>query len=753
MSSRAPLSAGWELFPDFALSPPQGASPLLGTAILQSQYGGLLRLVVEIGFGAIISNPEGGWPWTDVTRDVLQDEGKMISWTIGQQDEMSAAAPASCTFDLDNRQNLYSANNPLSPNWPNVVRNTPIRVRMSQDGGNTWFVKFQGYANGFTPAWDATGTRAFVTVSASGVFRRLNQGTTPLHSTLYRDILASGPVAYWPCEDAANSTQCASAISGGTPMTASNVTFAANTVVPGSGPQPTLGSTSTFYAPINGTFTGQWQVFWNFYMPAAPGVDTFIMQIATPGGAIATWQVQISAAGNSFWIFGYSASGTQVIAQLLSDSLLLGQWNNWYLTAQQSGGNINWGVWHVPLVTPQGAFYGGTSGTTAGTISYPVSALIPASSGLNGCAFGHLAARNTYDTLPFSHLSGNGYEFETPGARMTRLCSQYGMPFSIVGTYSTTESMGSQTVNTFISLLREAELADAGFLYDGLSSGLQYQGISQRLDQAVALTLDATSSAFMAPFEALDDDFRTRNSILVTRKNGSSASAEDDTGPLGVNNVGKYDTSITVNHADDSELYNRASWELHSGTLAGFRYPAIELDLAARPAIGKAWLNRADGGTGPVVPGSHIQVTNVSSWISQHPPGPVDLCVIGWTEQINQVQWKVRLNCMPNNVYNTLKIGDSSVGRLDTAGGTTLSADAASGATTLTVATTDDKLWTTTATFPSDFPMSVYIDGIQVTVTGISGTSSPQTFTVTGVTKTLKTGKAVKLWNPGVISL
>ena len=72
---------------------------------------------------------------------------------------------------------------------------------------------------------------------------------------------------------------------------------------------------------------------------------------------------------------------------------------------------------------------------------------------------------------------------------------------------------------------------------------------------------------------------------------------------------------------------------------------------------------------------------------------------------------------------------------------------ASAGATSLSVATASGPLWTTTA---DDCPLYIEVGGIRVTVTAISGASSPQTFTVTGstVTKALASGLEVALWRP-----
>jgi hypothetical protein len=80
----------------------------------------------------------------------------------------------------------------------------------------------------------------------------------------------------------------------------------------------------------------------------------------------------------------------------------------------------------------------------------------------------------------------------------------------------------------------------------------------------------------------------------------------------------------------------------------------------------------------------------------------------------------------------------------------------ASGATSMQVDTTNaaSPLWTTSA---GDFPFDVVVSGERMTVTNITGASSPQTFTITrsvnGVVKAQSAGADVRLFFPPIASL
>jgi len=84
--------------------------------------------------------------------------------------------------------------------------------------------------------------------------------------------------------------------------------------------------------------------------------------------------------------------------------------------------------------------------------------------------------------------------------------------------------------------------------------------------------------------------------------------------------------------------------------------------------------------------------------------------------------------------------------------GSTLAAGATATATTLSVATPSGPLWS-----DLDGPFDLYIAGERVTVTGITGASSPQTFTVVrsvnGVVKAQTSGAEVRLFKPAIYAL
>jgi hypothetical protein len=160
------------------------------------------RIVVEIAWGAQLAADPASWAWTDITTDVYQDPG--ISFTYGRANEASTTQPAKGTMTLDNSQARYSLGG-ISPNWPNVIPNVPVRIRIDPIGTG-FVVAFQGNATGFKPGWDRGGKIATVALTVAGTMRRLIQGSAgPVSSAkrYYTGPVAFKPIVYYPLDEGA----------------------------------------------------------------------------------------------------------------------------------------------------------------------------------------------------------------------------------------------------------------------------------------------------------------------------------------------------------------------------------------------------------------------------------------------------------------------------------------------------------------------------------------------------------------------
>jgi D-alanyl-D-alanine carboxypeptidase len=153
--------------------------------------------------------------------------------------------------------------------------------------------------------------------------------------------------------------------------------------------------------------------------------------------------------------------------------------------------------------------------------------------------------------------------------------------------------------------------------------------------------------------------------------------------------------------------------------------------------------------------GSRVQITNLPTQVIAD---TVDVFVEGITQTVTPLTWTATMMTTPASPFNIFTLADASLGRLDS-DTSTLATAIGTADTSLSVAVAVDDfgatvLWTTDAT---ECPFDIDLDGERVTVTAISGGSSPQTFTVTrsvnGVSKTHTAGTAVTVWHPGVLAL
>ncbi|MFD7964098.1 hypothetical protein ACFV5J_25175 [Streptomyces zaomyceticus] len=84
------------------------------------------RVTVQFGFGYAPTEPDIAW--TDLTGRVKLGGGGEISITRGASDELSETQTGTLTLELANEDGAVTPGNAGSPYYPNVRRNTPIRV-------------------------------------------------------------------------------------------------------------------------------------------------------------------------------------------------------------------------------------------------------------------------------------------------------------------------------------------------------------------------------------------------------------------------------------------------------------------------------------------------------------------------------------------------------------------------------------------------------------------------------------------------
>jgi hypothetical protein len=362
-----------------------------------------------------------------------------------------------------------------------------------------------------------------------------------------------------------------------------------------------------------------------------------------------------------------------------------------------------------------------------------------------------LWADNTLSNIPSAtdyYSAAFAYAGETATDRITRVATDGGISVAVVTGAEAATAMGTQFTESRLEQIRDAETTDMGILYeDRVTGALTYRSCSSIYNSTPVFTLDYSSGHVSPPLEPVDDDQTTRNDVTATRREGGSARYTVDTGPLSTqdppNGAGRYDTDITVNVQTDGMLQGVAAWVANIGTLDKARWPSVTVNLSS-PNLSSTLKDQ-------------IKSAGVGDWFTiknmrnAFVYDDVPLIIVGYSETIDPFAHLWTANCMPADPY-TVGVWSTSASsgtfRWDT-GGSSLSSSATSTATSLSVATaTGNALWTTDS---NAFPLDVNIAGERVTVSNITGASSPQTFTVTrsvnGVVKAQSSGADVRLWD------
>jgi hypothetical protein len=346
-------------------------------------------------------------------------------------------------------------------------------------------------------------------------------------------------------------------------------------------------------------------------------------------------------------------------------------------------------------------------------------------------------------------LAASQYNNETAGRRIERLCSENDIVFSYDGDLDDTMPLGRQNEDNLLSAFHAAAEADGGMLIEPRNHlGLHYITKSALYNRAVDATLDYTSGVFSQVPIPVDDDAYTRNDVTVNGGSGGSARAIQETGPLSIEDppdgVGRYDTSVQVNVGHESLLSNQASWRLSLGTIDEPRFPSVPIGMHHPSVSDDAALKASILG---IDTGSRIQITNIPTWVSFN---TLDLLALAVNERFNGFLWYLELVCAPFFPYlvGEYEAAEGETYRYDTAGSSLASSFESGVDTSMSVDIDILPLWTTDG---DEVPFDIECGGVRLTVTAISGASSPQTFTITqtpvnGVEKVIPAGTAVSLW-------
>lgn len=744
------------------------------TCNIAFQTGGTVFVeldIVQAGVGAELAAPvnKGAYLANDafsIRFQALGSELKVKLWAAG------TAEPAA--WDIEVTNTVFPDPGGISVRTDRLLGNTNVNPVLSYDDLQVLYshaptIRFSGEVSSWPTSWDLAGVDVRVPIEASGILRRLNQGSAPVQSAMFRGIVKdpaiAQPVAYWPLEDERSADSLASGI-GHEPMTV-HLKTTSGVVQPGVkfGDYDDLDSSlplltneqAKLFGPArthaNNGFLKVFCVFWPPLNDSSWNPTSIVFALNCVGGSALRWSLVGQGPGD-IW-FSLRALGAEDVS-LLSTSLRdLGVRNGGLpqileVKLNQVGADINW--------TMRGHRLDGTVTTETGTlVGQTLGTVVSVESGNNtagttntwlNTAFGHLTVFNSDVAIDLVDLL-QAHAGEVAAGRVSRLCDEEGIPFQLQGSAADTTAIGPQRPGGVLDLMQECADADLGLLGETRDvPGLRYRTRTSLYNQAAALTLDYAAGDVAADLEPVEDDQSTRNDITVARVDGSQFQVEDTTGALSTaqppDGVGRYDSSVTLNLERDAQLPDQAAWRLRLGTVDEARYPSIGVDLTAVPSL------VADATA--VHAGDRVQVSNPPAWL---PPETIDQIVQGGTEQLTPHRHTITFNASPASPWTVGVVGDDVLGRADTEDSSTTASFVSGTGTSMTVATNRGPIWTTAA---GQFPFDITVSGVVLTVTAISGAASPQTFTVTqtpvnSVTKTIPAGSAVSLAHPAYVAL
>lgn len=642
-------------------------------------------------------------------------------------------------------------------------------------GATAWNPRFHGFCMDFTTTADLSGNDVRCTVEAGAVLRQRGQGTQAPHSAIFRYLSNSDSVAYWPLEGG-SLTQALASPTPGVPLALippgtgtieygqDSTSFTASDALPVLTSTYVQGYTPPYVGGLGGGAYGS-----SFIQAAPTALNQGLLWALFAGGTIGTICITYTSA-TSWTCQVFNTSGVKIAdSGAIGGTVMVGVPRTWFVTWNPNPANpatqtdFSFGFLDGVTAAAPGFSFIGVPGTISTCSRISVGQETTNTSFFDkGITVGHMAvarsasgaASGTYgptSTYPraVSLVSILGWRAESAQTRFLRICQEESIPLSepifVAFNPSTANQrilLSDQLVDNALGILAVTQATDLGEMAESrCSTGLMYRTGASLTGQAVAAQIDYAGRMIAGSLQPTDDDQLTRNDITITQQGGSSVETYLAAGKLSIMNppqgVGIYTQSVDVAaFYQAKDLPQIAALYLAQGTVDQQRFKSVTMLLQAVPASATL-LSSLDIG-------NRAQLINTPVWVQ---PGPSDVIILGLTERIGHIaEWQIDFNAKPYGVNAVMKLDGTDVfARLDS-GTTTLQSGMATGATTATVTFTQNiDAWGTL-----NLPYDILIGGERMTVTAVTGTTSPQVLTVTravnGVVKTHATGETVHVF-------
>lgn len=642
--------------------------------------------------------------------------------------------------------------------------NTNVPVTFSYDDMEILCPEFTGEVAAWPSNRDTTGGERTISITAADVTRRL--ADSPTDSALRRAILNSPynsytPWVYWPLEEgqAADPGTIQAAVGSGTvgfvlPSSGSTVPkleWAADKSLAGGlqGPAVSGGGSLIFWlSPV--TEAAAWSATWCWKQSYSDG--GFCM-LTTASSHI---QLAFSRAASSLTLnINQSVDGagaTTVMSYDFADKNDVEEWHLITLEAFQTGADYGFFL-HIDGV--QVDSHTQSPGTLDSLRRVQLFSVVDAA---QNTYFQHLivySSPSSILTLPPPEIFRApflGHAGEHALVRAERLCNEESIDFAWIGsgvdgTTDGTEPMGAQRPDAFLSLVQACAKVDNGMLYtQRTTGGFMFRTLETMYARDPWVTLSLSAGHFSPPWSGTADDQALVNDITVQRDQGGSYRHQlDDGSRMSVSSpasggAGRKTGTADVNTETDAQLVSQAQWRVHLGTADEMRFSAIKLELARAVFRDAAGLTLS-GKLRDLSVGDLIALTGLTNEFLYDDLLQV---VFGISKRIDQFTYDMTLVCRPGSRYRTFVLDSSYLDDEDT----TLNEALDTTETGVDVAIASaGRIWSA-----ADQPYDLATGGERMTLTSLSGASSPQTFTVTrsvnGVVKEHTAGQPISLAEP-----
>jgi hypothetical protein len=623
-------------------------------------------------------------------------------------------------------------------------------------------IRQSGRVANWPTKWTTSGRKIWAPIQIGGPLRDMQRVKTPLRSPLFREATKTANLsvmpAYWPGEDLSESTQVASGLSTGAPMTSTGATaptYADNARFPGSDPLITLANGVRLQGVVPSyAATGvlAFRMLADVPLLGWPA-DATIAQVTTLNGAVRTWLLEVSNLG-SLRLRGLNSSGTEIsnTGYIAFDVFQRRQMIGWQLT--QVGADAYWQIFTRRIADDLTVSEVGLDGTfTNRVVGRAGTVVVAPGQNLDGGGIGHFMVGSAVSLASGIDQAIVGWNSERTGRRLLRVAAENGRTIRIVGHPDASAALGPQKSGTELEIYRRCAEADRGILGEARDEPiLEYRTRNSMYSQPSVATLQygqRGESPDLDPDEPIDD---VVNDYTATREGGSSYRSVVETGRLSVQDwpdgVGRQDQAGTTNMQTDGQMFAVAGWETFLGTWDEQRHPKVRFNVTKLEDLGKNGL--AEG---------LMSITTGDRYIIQGPglpvhlpPTPIELIALGWQEEHRARRKFITFNNMHGRPW---QVGIGAVTPADSDGTTLVGALTAVPPGTVEMVAVDvvGVPWSTASVFP--LVMEIWRNGLaaeRVSVSAISGTSSPQMFTmergIDGVTVAHDAGAALWLYAP-----